>query len=712
MPNLKPPRAARVPVERFHHGDVVIDNYEWLRKREDPRVIAHLEAENAFTARNTAHLDELRTHIFDEIKSRTQETDMSVPTREGGYWYYSRTIEGQQYSLFCRRAVVSSEDWTPPIIDEDTRDEEILLDGNQEAEGHDFFSLGSVDVSTDGKYLLYATDVVGDERYTLRVRDLATRENLPDEIVNTAAGALFSPDSRFIFYPTVDHAWRPDTVWRHAVGEATPDTAVFTEPDERFWIGVGITRSRRYLVIEIGSKVTSETRLLDANTPDGEFLVVWPRRDGVEYSVDHAMIGGEDRLVIVHNDGCENFELVDVPPHNPGTRASDGRVLVPASDAIRLEGVDAFEQFITVEYRRDGLTRIAVIPNPHGPFNLLSHELTFDESLFTVGLGPNPEWSQPALRVGYGSFVTPSTVYDFDVARAALTQLKQQPVLGDYNPADYEQRREWATASDGTRIPISLVWRRAVPGFTRDSGTSQTRARPLELYGYGSYEASLDPGLSIPRLSLLDRGVVFAIAHVRGGGELGRAWYDHGKGLEKVNTFTDFVDAACHLISKGWTTKDILVAEGGSAGGLLMGAVANRAPELFAGILAEVPFVDPLTSILDASLPLTQIEWDEWGDPLNNPDVYHYMKAYSPYENVREGVAYPRILATTSLNDTRVLYAEPAKWAARLRDVGAPVLLKTEMAAGHGGVSGRYAQWHERAYELAWLLDVLGLNTK
>jgi oligopeptidase B len=701
-----PPVARRVPLERRHHGDLVVDQYEWLRQKEEPEVIAHLEAENAYTDALLAPLAPLRERLFDEIRSRTKETDLSVPVREGAWWYFSRSYEGRQYGVHCRAPISGPDDWTPPSIAEGgpLEGEQVVLDGNVEAEGHDFFSLGSFDVSSDGRFLLFGTDVEGDERYTLRIRDLSTGEDLPDVVEGTGGGATFGADARFVFYPTVDESWRPDTIWRHAVGtESTADEVVFSEPDERYWIGVGLTRSRRFLVIEIGSKITSECLLLDAEDPTGEFRSVWPRREGVEYEVDHAVVDGRDRLLIVHNDGALDFEIVEEPADlalSPEERAAERRVLVPHTPGRRIEGVDAFARHVVVSYREAGATRLGLLIDGDGGARL--DEIVFDEPLYDAGLAGNPEWEQSALRLAYTSFVTPSTVLTLDVATGERTVLKQQPVLGDYDPARYEQRREWATAEDGTRIPLSLVWR-------KDAAAPDEAPAPLLLYGYGSYEASIDPGFSIARLSLLDRGVVFAIAHVRGGGEMGRSWYEEGKTLAKRTTFTDFVDSARHLVEAGFTTPERLVAQGGSAGGLLMGAVANLAPEAFAGILAQVPFVDALTSILDPSLPLTVIEWDEWGDPLHDPEVYAYMKSYSPYENVREGVRYPRILATTSLNDTRVLYVEPAKWVARLREVGAPALLKIEMTAGHGGVSGRYERWREVAFEYAWILDVLGL---
>jgi len=697
MAKLSAPRAQNRPIERTHHGDTVLDPYEWLREKESPEVIEHLRSENAYTEQETAHLAGLRERIFQEIKARTLETDLSVPTRSGDWWYYGRSVEGQQYGIQCRVPVTTPDDWTPPVLPESgaAPGEQIILDANLEADGHEFFSLGSFDVADDGRRLLYGVDVEGDERYTVRVRDLQTGTDLDDELTGTAGGAEFSPDGTAIVYTTVDDSWRPDTVHLHRVGTAqTADVVLFHEPDERFWVGAGFTRSRSLLMIDAGSSITSETWTVPAGALETEARVVWPREEGVEYSVEHRVVDGEDRLLVLHNREAPDFELVEVPLVDPGTEA---RIVIPHDGSRRLEDVEAFADVVTVAYRRDGLTRIGLLDAQDGTID----ELAFEEPLSSVGWHGNGEWAQPMLRFGYGSMVTPSTVLELDLRTGERFVRKQQPVLGGYDPAQYEQFREWATAADGTRVPISIV---------RRIGTGSDGAGPLHLYGYGSYEASMDPSFSIARLSMLDRGVTFAIAHVRGGGELGRHWYEDGKLLNKKHSFSDFVDVAAHLVADGWTTPEQLVAEGGSAGGLLMGAIANLAPEQFAGILAGVPFVDALTSILDPSLPLTVIEWDEWGDPLHDAEVYAYMKSYSPYENVDPELRYPRILATTSLNDTRVLYVEPAKWVARLRDVGAPALLKIEMSAGHGGVSGRYNAWHERAEELAWLLDVLGLT--
>jgi oligopeptidase B len=689
-----PPVAPRRPIVRVHHGDEFLDDYEWLRDSGDAATVEYLEAENAWTQDRVAHLEGLRQTIFEEIKDRTQETDLSVPVRHGSWWYYSRIVEGQQYGVRCRAPLSDPEDWTPLLLEADVEipGEEVLLDGNVEAEGHDFFSLGGFSLSDDDHLLAWSIDTKGDERYTIRVKDLRTGELLADEVPDTSGGITWSGDARYFFYTTVDEAWRPHRVWRHELGVSAEDVLVYEETDERFFTGIGRTQSEKYLAIGSGSKITSEARVLDASDPTGEFTVVWPRETGVEYSLEHAVLEGEDRFLVLHNRDAINFALVSVPARGPYDVAVD---VLPHRDDVRLEDVDVFAGQVLVQYRRAALPRVGVMRITDGGLGELS-EIDFGEELVACGVGANAEWDQPVVRLGYGSFATPATVVDYTVATGKTTVLKRAPVLGGYDPADYEQHRIWATADDGTQIPVSIVHRCDTP---RDGSA------PTLLYGYGAYEACIEPSMSISRLSLLDRGFVFAVAHVRGGGEMGRHWYEDGKLLNKRNTFTDFIAAARHLIAESWTSPDRLVAEGGSAGGLLMGAVANLAPELFSGILASVPFVDALTSILDPSLPLTIIEWDEWGDPLHDPEVYAYMKSYSPYENVR-ATDYPDILAVTSLHDTRVLYVEPAKWIAKLRATASGYfLLKTEMSAGHGGVSGRYSSWRERAWELAWIIE-------
>ena len=712
--------ARRVPGERTHHGDTVIDEFAWLADKDDPETLRYLEAENAYTAEMTAGQAGLRDEIFGEIKGRTQETDLSVPVRKDGWWYYTRTVAGKQYPVHCRRAVQPGEDAPPAAGDgAPLPGEEILLDGNEVAGDSPFFSLGAFSVSPDGRLLGYSTDFAGDERFTLRIKDLVTGEAAADEIPGTFYGCAWSADGSALFYLTVDEAWRPYRVWRHQVGTpAAEDVIVIEEADQRFNVGVGLTRSQRYVAIWISSSLTSEVWLLDAATPAASPRVVLPRRQGVEYSVEHqAGPDGTGRLLILHNDGALNFELAQVPLHGSvqgeseggtGRQAGGGGPLAdPAALTTvighradtRLLAAAAFAEHLVVYFRRDGLTGLRILRADGG-----EREIAFPEPVYQVFPGSNPEYAAREFRLHYVSLATPDSVFDADTRTGELTLRKRRPVLplpgaGSYDPADFEQRREWAVAADGTRVPISLICRKGTP---RDGSSA------LLLYGYGSYELSMDPSFSIPRLSLLDRGFVYAIAHVRGGGEMGRHWYDDGKMLHKTNTFTDFVACAEHLVAQGWTRPDRLIARGGSAGGLLMGAVANIAPQDFGGIVAQVPFVDALTSVLDPSLPLTVPEWEEWGDPLHDPAVYAYMKGYSPYENVRDQ-AYPPILAVTSLHDTRVLFREPAKWVARLRATarGGPFLLKTEMTAGHGGRSGRYDAWREEALILAWIVTTV-----
>jgi oligopeptidase B len=707
-----PPTARRISRERTHHGDTVVDEYAWLADKDDPETVAYLEAENAYTAAMTAGQAGLRETIFSEIKGRTKETDLSVPARKGGWWYYTRTVEGQQYAVHCRCAARPGQT-APPPTDEGgpLPGEEILLDGNELAGDAPFFSLGAFSVSPDGRLLAYSTDFTGSERYTLRIKDLVTGEIAPDEIPDTHYGCAWSKDGSALFYVTADAAWRPYRVWRHLVGTpASDDVIVLEESDERYWVGVGLTRSERYLRIAASSKLTSEVWLLDATEPMAQPRVVLPRRQGAEYSVEHQAgpsgPGDPGRLLILHNDGALNFELSALPlagrPPGEGPLAgpADLAPLVAHRDDTRLLDVDAFAGHLVVHFRRDGLTGLRIIDAAGG-----EREISFPEPLYQVFPSANPEYGARVYRLHYTSLATPDSVYDADLGTGELTLLKRKPVLplpgeGSYDPAGYEQHREWAAAADGTRVPISLICRK---------GTPRDGSAPCVLYGYGSYEMSADPYFSISRLSLLDRGFIFAVAHVRGGGEMGRRWYDDGKMLRKTNTFTDFVACAEYLVSRGWTSARRLIARGGSAGGLLVGAAVNLAPQAFGGIVAHVPFVDSLTTILDPSLPLTVTEWEEWGNPLDDAQVYAYMKAYSPYENI-SGRTYPPVLAITSLNDTRVLYHEPAKWIARLRATacGGPFLLKTEMVAGHGGRSGRYDAWHEEAMILAWIVTTAG----
>ncbi|MEJ6013039.1 S9 family peptidase [Corynebacterium sp. H127] len=696
------PIADKRPSTRTHHGINFVDNYEWLRDKGSADTIAYLEAENAYTAEQTAHLGTLEDNLFQELKGRIKETDMSVPVRQGDYWYFGRTEEGKSYGRSCRVPVVAGQDaWLPPTIaEEPPAEEQVLLDFNELAAGHDFFSVGASTVTLSGNFVAYSVDVTGDERYDLYIKDLRTGELLEDRIEGIFAGATWAGEE-YLFYQRVDDAWRPDSVWRHRVGTpASEDVLVFQEPDEKFWVGVGTTRSDKFLLIEASSKLTSEIWVLELDNPTGEFRCQLPRQEGLEYGIDHAVIDGEDRWLVIHNAAGPNFEIGECPA--TAFVIEDLNVLVPHRSDVRLECIDPFAGHLVLGYRRDAIGRVALMKLDPGYTNFT--EMSFEEELYSVGSGGNPEWDTPVFRYTYVSFTQPASVSLLDVATQQRTLLKQQEVLGGYNPADYVATRRWVTARDGAKVPVSLVHR---------ADLDMSKPNPTILYGYGSYEHSIDPDFSNLQISVYDREVIFAVAHVRGGGEMGRRWYDDGKMLAKKNTFTDFIDVADDLIAAGITAPEMLGAEGGSAGGLLMGAVANMAPDRFAAISAKVPFVDPLTSILMPELPLTVMEWEEWGDPLHNKEVYDYMASYAPYENVA-ALQYPNIMAVTSLNDTRVLYVEPAKWIAKLRDtaVGGEFLLKTEMAAGHGGVSGRYERWHQAAFELAWLLNQIAGHTE
>jgi oligopeptidase B len=682
------PVATARPTERTFHGDTVVDPYAWLADPDDPEVLAYLSAENEYTQARTAHLKDLQERLFGEIKARTKETDLSVPVRKGGYWYYGRTVEGQQYAIHARVAAGSGAE--PPQVPESGASlagEEIMLDDNLLAGDSEFFALGTLDVSPDGHLLAYSVDYSGDERFTLHVKDLRTGEVLPDELPEVHYGSAWSQDGSTLFYLTTDEAWRPYRVWRHRLGtDRAADVLVHEERDERFFVGIGLTRSEAYVVIDVHSKVTSEVRLIPATSPDASPGLVAARREGVEYEVEHDPAA--DRLLILHNDGAEDFELATAPLNDP----AQWTPLIAHQPGTRLTSVDAFAGQLVVSLRRDGLTALRVQPRTGDAF-----DIDFPEPVYTVGLDSNEEYEAATIRLHYASLVTPDSVYDYDPGTRTMVLRKRRPVLGGVDLSRYAQHREWATAPDGTRVPISILSRVDTPL----DGTA-----PALLYGYGAYETSMDPWFSIARLSLVERGVTFAVAHVRGGGELGRRWYDDGKLLAKRNTFSDFVACARHLAATGWTTPSLTVARGGSAGGLLVGAVANEAPDAFGAVVAEVPFVDALTTILDPSQPLTVTEWDEWGNPLADPEVYAYMKGYSPYENVGSH-PYPSMLVLSSLHDTRVMFYEPTKWVARLRAAApdADVLLRTEMGAGHSGPSGRYNAWREEAFILAWILD-------
>jgi oligopeptidase B len=679
---VAPPR----PVELTRHGDVRIDPYYWLRERENPEVIAYLEAENAYTAEVLAPTQALQDRIFSEIRDRVQETDVSPPARKGPWEYFSRTFEGSQYALHGRRPAGSPEG----------TDETVLIDENLLADGLDYFSLGGLALSPDQTLIAYSFDDDGGEQHTLRFRDVATGTDLPDIIDGVYYGLAWANDNRTIFYVMPDDAMRPYQVWRHTLG-GTDDVLVFEETDERFFAGVGRARSGHAILLNTDSKITSEVLLLDPDDASAPPRVVEPRTDDLEYDVEHhlAADGSEQLFVLTNADGATNFKLVRAPVDAPGREHWTD--VVPHRDDVKLDGVDVFRDFLVLSERANGLEQLRVLglADPS-----LDRVLTMDDPAYSTWIADNLEFDTPSFRLGYTSLVSPTSAFDETVATGERRLVKRTPVLGGFDPADYTSARLWATAADGTKVPMSVVHRKDTP---------VDGSAPALLYGYGSYESSVDPTFSTIRLSLLDRGFVFAIAHIRGGGELGRPWYEHGKLREKRNTFTDFIACAEELCAAGYTAPERLGIRGGSAGGLLMGAVTNMRPDLFRAVVAEVPFVDVVTTMQDTELPLTVTEWEEWGNPLDDADDYAYMKSYSPYDNV-EVRAYPAILATAGLNDPRVSYWEPAKWVAKLRALRTDdhtLLLKTEMGAGHGGPSGRYDVWRDEAMTLAFLIDEL-----
>lgn len=707
-----PPVAAKRPTTRTHHGDTFTDDYEWLREKQNPQVIEHLQAENRYTEAISANQEQLRQEIFDEIKSRTVETDLSVPTRRRGWWYFTRSVEGQPYLIHSRVKAADTgdleADWTPPVIDPaaELPGEQVLVDGNRLAEGESFFALGGVAINEPSNLLAYCVDTTGDERFTLYLKDLQTGQLLADTIEGVFYGLAFSPDSRRVFYTVVDETWRPHQIRAHVLGtDPSKDAVIFQEDDPGMWLGFELSADREHLLISSGNSEYSETSVLDLRDPAAEVQLLVDRSLRLLHAMD--LLPGEraDEVLITHDHQAPNNRISLVPRDQLGAAADPGQWpdVVPHRPTVKCEGALITATHLVLSVRRDTCERVELLPLQGLGTDAQQPVLEpqFEEQLFTA----SPVFASlesPVTRIAYTSDFTPARVYDLVLEDHRLLLRKQTPV-NNYDAANYRATRHWASAADGTQIPLTVMHRVDV---------DLSRPQPTLIYGYGSYEMSMDPGFGIPRLSLLDRGVVFVVAHVRGGGELGRDWYLQGKKLNKKNTFTDFVDATTYLIEKGIADPQRIVALGGSAGGLLMGAVANLAPQLYAGIIAQVPFVDALTSILDPELPLSALEWEEWGNPIQDREVYEYMKSYSPYENIRP-VPYPRIAAVTSLHDTRVLYVEPAKWVAKLREVGTgtkPIVLKTEMEGGHGGASGRYEGWKNRAWDYAFALDALGLN--
>lgn len=671
-----PPIAPQHPHVHDLHGDRRDDPYAWLRDKADPAVRAYLEAENAYADEVLAPIAGFRESLYQEMLGRIKQTDLSVPHKDGAYWYYSRTEEGKQYSIHCRkRGSVEGP-------------EEVLLDVNQLAQGKEYMAVGLMRVSDDDRFLLYSTDETGFREYTLRLKDLTTGQTLPLALPKVTSAA-WAADSATILYTVEDEAKRSYRLYRHRL-ETDVHTLVYEERDERFRVGIGRGRSRRFLYVGITSHTTSEWRYLPADRPDAPLTMVLPRRQDIEYDVDDR---GDEFWVRI-NDTGRNFRLVAGPQARIGESAG-WREIVPHRAETMLEAADVFATFWVAVERRDGLARLRVTVDGAG-----THEVEFPEQVWDAWPGTNAEWETTTYRFGYTSLITPSSVFQYDPRSKVRELLKQQEVLGGYDASQYETLRLSAPADDGTAIPISLVKRKDVARDGRAAGLVE---------GYGAYGFPFPIVFSSARLSLLDRGMVVAIAHVRGGGDLGKPWHDAGRMRNKINTFTDFIACADHLAAEGWMSPERIGASGGSAGGLLMGAVINLRPDRWRAVVLAVPFLDVLTTMLDTDLPLTVGEFEEWGDP-RDPGDYAYMRRYSPYDNLRPG-AYPAMLVDTSLNDSQVMYWEPAKYVARLRTLKTddrPLLLVTNLGAGHGGASGRYDRLREIARDYGFLLWQLG----
>jgi oligopeptidase B len=675
------PVAKRVPHTWLRPTGPADDPWAWLSDRNDPDTTAYLEAENAFAeAWLEGHAD-LVDAVFDEIKARTQETDDSVPVRKGPWWYVTRTEEGKSYAIHCRGS------------SRDSATAGLVIDENVQAEGQDFFELGEFDVSPGHGLLAWSADVTGHEEFTLRIRDLESGVDLPDHLERTYYGTAWSADERYLFYTVLNDAMRPYQVWRHELGTAQEqDALVYEEPDDHFNLRIELTRSGRFIVITNEANASTEVMVLSSDDPTGAPQLVAARQPDVEYRLDH---WGE-QFVILTNRDAPDFKVVTAPCASPGVEHWTD--LVPAAEGQRITQVEPFAGHLVVQEWADGLERIRIL---HADGS--ERTVDFEEPVYSATIGANPEYETDVLRFHYESLVTPPTVFEEDVRTGQRELLKRTPVLGDFDPSHYTSTREWAPAPDGVMVPVDVVWRRDTPC----DGTS-----PVSLYAYGAYESSRAVWFSIARLSLLDRGIVWALAHPRGGGELGRRWYLDGKLLHKRNTFTDVIASAEHLVGKGYGAPDRVTLRGGSAGGLLVGACVTIRPELFAGAIANVPFVDVVTTMSDPSIPLTVTEWDEWGDPRAEPYA-SYMLSYSPYDNVRTDAEYPALYVTAGLNDPRVMYHEPAKWVAKLRAMATtrePLLLRTQMGAGHSGPSGRYDSWRDEARFVTFLLVVSGVT--
>ncbi len=682
--NHTPPVAAVKPKKLEKHGDVRTDNYYWLNERENPEVIDYLNKENDYYNAMTADTKDFQKELFDEMKSRIKEDDSSVPYFYNGYYYITRYEKGKDYPIYTRKK---------GNLD---AKEEIMFDCNEMAKGHSYFSLGGLNVTEDNEWAAFAVDTVSRRQYTLQVKNLKTGEILPFKIENTTGGSTWAGDNKTLFYTRKDPVTlRSEKIYKHRMGtDVAADALIYHEKDETFDTFIYKEKSKKYLVIGSNSTLTSEYRILDAKKPDGEFKIFQPRTRGLEYSIAHY---GDKWYIVTNKDKATNFKLMTTPENATGK--DSWKDLIPHRKDVLLEDIEIFKNYLVIEERANGLNTIRIRPwDGKGEYYL-----PFGSETYTAGVSTNPDFDTDVLRYSYQSLATPSSVIDFNMKTKEKKVLKEQEVLGGkFDKNNYVEERIWATAKDGTKVPISMVYRK---GITKNGNN------PLLLYAYGSYGASMDPYFSSIRLSLLDRGFIYAIAHIRGGEDLGREWYENGKLLKKKNTFTDYIDCSEYVIAQKYTSAKHLYAEGGSAGGLLMGAVVNMAPQLYNGVIAQVAFVDVITTMLDDTIPLTTGEYDEWGNP-NDKVYYDYMKSYSPYDNVT-AQAYPNMLVTTGLHDSQVQYWEPAKWVAKLRVVktgGNRLYLDTNMEAGHGGASGRFEALKQVAKEYSFLLDLEGIK--
>ncbi|MDK7192199.1 prolyl oligopeptidase family serine peptidase [Bifidobacterium sp. UMB1197] len=819
----KPLPAKRVDYVRKFHNQVFVDEYAWMKNTKSKDLRDYINAQNEYTSKRVSSLEPLRKHLFSELKSRIQETDMSVPTRMDGYWYYVRTEEGKQYAVQCRMKIKSKDDWNPPVIDErahagQTPGEEVIFDANIEANRFNggFFQLGGMDISLDGKRMLFGVDTSGNERFDFYIRDFCapsgddynTRYNNSfvtlSDCIKGISSALLTPDGKWVFYVTLDSAWRPYQVFRHKVGTSVEnDVKVFEDLDERFFVSVYESFDERSVIINSSSKTTSRVLMLPLSTPEADFKTVLKPVENVEYDVSFACFenAGQDGkdiplMFVSHNLKNPNFQIdvidlrkhsIDSMPFNIGEGccvaqgspygckngdliekgASKKAISEPYYNSknpkilqglrgLSVDGLSVYKNYVALSFRANGLPQLAVMTKSNAVedfksgcpwrFRLVKEDGFVEDSCnsvvscdsldlsdscakvasfrFTsarkelskitpeqaknsrislIGATGNPCYEAPKIRYSCSSYATLGALKELDIATGKSVLLKRGKILGDFNENDYAEKRVWVKVRDGESVPVSLVWKK--------DAVAKTNA--MFITAYGAYEISSDPYFSVARLSMLDRGVLFAQVHVRGGGEMGRAWYENGRRRNKKHTFEDFIDVTCALQKAGYASANQTVANGGSAGGLLMGAVANMAPQCYAGIEADVPFVDALTSMLDESLPLTVTEWDEWGDPLHNAQDYAYLKSYTPYENVPQSVKageFPKILITSSINDTRVLVTEPLKWLARLQAAGVDAIARIETDGGHGGGSGRYKKWEEVCYENAWCLDAMGIS--